>query len=71
MALHWSDPEDIALELIERFPDKDPLALRFTDLREMVVSLPDFGDDPKKSSEGMLEAIQMAWYQEWEGAADQ
>jgi FeS assembly protein IscX len=68
MALHWNNPEDIALELIERFPDKDPLSLRFTDLREMVVSLPEFGDDPQKSSEGMLEAIQMAWYEEWEGA---
>lgn len=68
MPLHWNDPEDIALELIERFPDKDPLSLRFTDLREMVVSLPDFSDDPKVSSEGILEAIQMAWYEEWEGA---
>jgi FeS assembly protein IscX len=69
MPLHWNDPEDIAIELIERFPDKDPLSLRFTDLREMVVGLPDFGDDPSKSSEGMLEAIQMAWYEEWEGSA--
>jgi FeS assembly protein IscX len=71
MGLRWNDPEDIALELIERFPDKDPLSLRFTDLREMVVSLPDFADDPGISSEGLLEAIQMAWYEEWEGAADQ
>ncbi len=69
MALHWNNPEDIALELLERFPDKDPLSLRFTDLREMVVGLPDFGDDPQKSSEGMLEAIQMAWYEEWEGGS--
>jgi len=68
MALTWKDSEDIAIELIERFPDKDPLSLRFTDLREMVVSLPDFGDDPSVSSEGILEAIQMAWYEEWEGA---
>jgi FeS assembly protein IscX len=65
MALNWQDSEDIAIELIERFPDKDPLSLRFTDLREMVVSLPDFADDPKKSSEGVLEAIQMAWVEEW------
>lgn len=71
MGLHWSDSEDIALELIERFPDKNPLSLRFTDLREMVASLPDFGDDPKKSSEGILEAIQMAWYEEWQGGKDQ
>jgi len=69
MALHWNDPEDIALELLERFPDKDPLSLRFTDLREMVVGLPEFGDDPAKSNEGLLERIQMAWYEEWEGGA--
>ena len=69
MPLHWSDPQDIAIELIERFPNQDPLSLRFTDLREMVLSLPDFEDDPKRSSEGTLEAIQMAWYEEWEGAA--
>lgn len=65
MGLNWQDSEDIALELIERYPDKDPLALRYTDLREMVVSLPDFSDDPKRSSEGVLEAIQMAWAEEW------
>jgi FeS assembly protein IscX len=69
MGLSWQDAEDIALELIERYPDKDPLTLRYTDLREMVVSLPDFNDDPKKASEGILESIQMAWYGEW--GADQ
>jgi len=65
MKLTWQDSEDIALELIERYPDKDPLSLRFTDLRDMVVGLGAFGDDPDKSSEGKLEAIQMAWYEEW------
>ena len=67
MKLTWQDSEDIALELIERFPDKDPLSLRFTDLRDMVVGLTDFNDDPDQSSEGKLEAIQMAWYEEWQG----
>jgi FeS assembly protein IscX len=71
MGLRWNDPEDIAIELVERFPDKDPLSLRFTDLREMVVSLPDFADEPAASSEGLLEAIQMAWYEEWGGAEHQ
>jgi len=66
MKLTWQDSEDIALELIERFPDKDPLSMRFTDLRDMVVALSDFADDPDKSSEGKLEAIQMAWYEEWQ-----
>ena len=68
MKLTWQNAEDIALELIERFPDKDPLSLRFTDLRNMVVELQDFDDDPEKSSEGKLEAIQMAWYEEWQDA---
>lgn len=71
MGLSWKDSEDIAIELIERFPDRDPLSMRFTDLRELVMSLPDFADDPKHSSEGVLEAIQMAWYDEWEGAEGQ
>lgn len=65
MALSWQDTEDIAIELMGRYPDRDPLSLRFTDLRDLVVELPDFADDPKKSSEGVLERIQMAWYEEW------
>jgi len=69
MNLTWADAEDIALDLIERYPDKDPLALRFTDLRDLVVGLGDFKDDPEKSSEGKLEAIQMAWYEEWQDEA--
>ncbi len=68
MKLMWQDAEDIALELIERYPEKDPLALRFTELRDMVVALTDFDDDPSQSSEGKLEAIQMAWYEEWQDA---
>jgi FeS assembly protein IscX len=39
--------------------------VRFTDLRDWVLALPDFADDPMKSNEGKLEAIQMAWYEEW------
>ena len=65
MKLTWKDTEDIALELYEKYPDRDPLTVRFTDLHEWVVSLPDFSDDPKKSNEGILEAIQMAWYEEY------
>ncbi len=66
MKLDWQHSEDIALELIERYPDKDPLALRFTDLRDLVVGLTSFTGDPEQSSEGKLEAIQMAWYEEWQ-----
>jgi FeS assembly protein IscX len=61
----WIDAEDIVIALHEQFPAIDPLTIRFTDLREKVVSLEDFDDDPKTSNEPKLEAIQMAWYEEW------
>lgn len=57
----WDDPEDIAEQLAERHPDVEPLSVRFTDLHRWVCELPDFADDPKASSEGKLERIQMAW----------
>jgi FeS assembly protein IscX len=63
--LTWDRPEDIALELYERRPDTDPLTVRFTDLHKWVTELDGFKDDPAKSSEGKLEAIQMAWYEEF------
>jgi FeS assembly protein IscX len=61
MKLHWEDAEDIAEQLLEAHPDVDPLSVRFTDLHRWVAALADFADDPKASSEGKLEAIQMAW----------
>jgi FeS assembly protein IscX len=64
--LTWDQTDDIALSLYEKFPDQDPLTVRFTDLHKWITELPDFGDDPSKSSEGKLEAIQMAWYEEWQ-----
>lgn len=63
--MKWIDSEDIAIALHEQFPDQDPLAVRFTDLRERVMKLDGFDDDPKSSNEPKLEAIQMAWYEEW------
>ena len=63
--LLWSDSEEIAIELFEARPDLDPLTLRFSDLRDMVAALDRFRDDPKRCSEGKLEAIQMAWLEEW------
>lgn len=63
--LTWEDAEDLALELIEKHPGVDPLTIRFTDLHQWITALPDFADDPAKSSEGKLEAIQMAWYEEY------
>jgi FeS assembly protein IscX len=65
--LTWLDSEDIGILLHEKFPDLDPLAVRFTDLREWVTALPEFGDDPHASNEAKLEAIQMAWLDEVNG----
>jgi FeS assembly protein IscX len=64
--LTWDDAEDIGILLSERHPEIDPLAIRFTDLHRLVSELPEFKDDPKKSTEGKLEAIQMAWQEEFE-----
>ncbi len=64
MKLTWSDTEDIGIALAEKFPDIDPLSVRFTDLHRWVTELPDFSDDPEKSNESILEAIQMAWLEE-------
>ena len=61
MKLRWEDVEDIAEQLLESHPDTDPLSVRFTDLHRWVTELRDFADDPKASSEGKLETIQMAW----------
>ena len=68
MALTWDDAEDIAIALQEAHPETDPLKVRFTDLHRMVAELEEFDDDPKGSNEGKLEAIQMAWYEEWQDA---
>jgi FeS assembly protein IscX len=64
----WIDAEDIAIALTAQFPDIDPLTVRFTDLRDRVLALDGFDDDPKSSNEPKLEAIQMAWYEEWKDA---
>jgi FeS assembly protein IscX len=64
MKLQWTDAEDIGIALSEKYPDQDPLKLRFTELRQMVLDLEDFDDDPLASNEPKLEAIQMAWYDE-------
>jgi FeS assembly protein IscX len=63
--MKWTDARDIGFRLSERFPDTDPLSVRFTQLRDWVVELSGFDDDPRASSEARLEAIQMAWYDEW------
>ncbi len=62
--MKWTDVHLIAIELAEVHPDVDPLTVRFTDLYNWVLALPDFKDDPKHSGEKILEAIQMAWIDE-------
>jgi FeS assembly protein IscX len=63
--LTWDDAEDIGILLSEVHNDENPLEVRFTDLHRYVTELPEFKDDPKKSTEGKLEAIQMAWHAEF------
>ncbi len=63
--LTWQNIEEIAIRLHETHPDVDPLSVRFTDLHRWICSLPDFADDPKTSNEKKLEAIQMAWLDEY------
>jgi len=62
----WSDIEDIAEALSEARPETDPLAVRFTDLRDWIGELPDWEDDVQHSIEAKLEAVQMAWYELWQ-----
>ncbi|MBT3703614.1 MAG: Fe-S cluster assembly protein IscX [Alphaproteobacteria bacterium] len=64
MALRWTDVIDIAIELEEAHPDADVVNIRFTDLHKWVRELADFDDDPERSNEKILEAIQMAWLDE-------
>ena len=64
MSMFWTDTLDIAIELYEAHPDVDPRLVRFTDLMEWVMALPDFNDDPKRCGEKILEAIQTAWIDE-------
>jgi len=64
MRLTWTDSLEIALALIDAHPDVDPKTVRFTDLREWVMALPEFDDDPAHCGERVLEAIQLAWMEE-------
>ena len=70
MKLTWDNAADLGIALLEAHPDVDPLKVRFTDLHHWVTALPDFAGDPQASSEGKIEAIQMAWYEEWQDAHD-
>lgn len=64
MSLKWTDSLDIAIDLDEAHPDIDPQWVRFTDLHAWICALPEFDDEPEKSGEKILEAIQLAWIDE-------
>jgi FeS assembly protein IscX len=66
MGLKWVDSLDIAIELNDKFPEVDPMHVNFVDLRDWVLELDEFDDDPEHSGERILEAIQMAWIEEKE-----
>ncbi len=63
--MKWTSSEDIGIALAAKCPGVDPLTVRFPDLRERVIALDGFDDDAKTSNESKLEAIQMAWYEEF------
>ena len=63
--LSWTNTEDIAIALTDKFPDVEPYSVRFTDMHKWITELPGFAGDPAKSNEGKLEAIQTAWHEEW------
>ena len=65
-AFSWTDVHEIGFRLAQKFPELDPLGVRFTDLHRWVTELEGFRGDPKKSNEQILEAIQMAWVEETE-----
>lgn len=69
--LKWTDTEEIAFRLIDEHPQMDPLRVRFTDLHKFITGLSDFSDNPKKSTEKILEDIQMRWYEERQEMEDE
>jgi FeS assembly protein IscX len=62
----WDAIEDIAIGLADKYPDTDPLTVRFTDMHKWITELSGFIGDPQKSNESKLEAIQMAWHEEFQ-----
>jgi FeS assembly protein IscX len=69
--IFWVDAEEIGIQLQEKYPEIDPLTVRFTELHKYVTGLEGFADDPAKSNESKLEAIQMAWHEEHQEASSE
>ena len=68
--LTWDDAEAAGLALLQAHPEMDPLKTRLTDIHKWVAELPEFQDEPDAAPESKLEAIQMAWYEEWQEKQD-
>jgi len=62
--MKWTDITAIAEALYDKYPDIDPMTIRFTDLHNWIVDLEDFDDDHTRGGEKVLEAIQQAWIDE-------
>ncbi len=62
--MKWTDTQELAMQLADEHPDVDPRNINFMDLRQWVMDLPEFDDDPERSGERVLEAIQLAWMDE-------
>ncbi|MFO7954303.1 Fe-S cluster assembly protein IscX [Thioalkalivibrio sp.] len=62
--MKWTDTQEIAMQLADEYPDVDPRNINFMDLHQWVMNLPEFDDDPERSGERILEAIQLAWMDE-------
>ncbi len=62
----WQDIDEIALDLVERYPQVDPLTVKLPELRRMIVDLPNFSDKPDAATDATLESVQAAWYEEYE-----
>ena len=69
--MKWTDTQRIAEELFDRHPEIDPKTVRFTQLRQLILDLPEFDDDPQRCGERILEAVQQAWIDETESTASQ
>jgi FeS assembly protein IscX len=62
--MKWTDSLDIAIELLENFPEIDPKNVRFTDLHRWITELEEFDDEPNASNEKILEAVILCWMDE-------
>ena len=66
VGLNWNNAREIGERLFEKYDTLNPLTVRFTDMHKWVLDLEDFEGKPEASNEKLLEAIQMAWYEEWQ-----